>query len=178
MNAVTRRNQILEAFRTSDAPISASALAAQLDVSRQVIVGDVALLRASGHDITATSRGYMLVANSNSVIKGQYLGKIVSRHAPEDTKDELYEITDQGGSVINVIVEHEIYGEITGSLNLETRSDVDAFLTKLESSQDKLLLSLSHHGVHMHTIACRDKAHFNSIVQALKSKNLLLENNS
>ncbi|MDE6841162.1 MAG: HTH domain-containing protein, partial [Oscillospiraceae bacterium] len=60
MNATERRGRILEYLREWDRPLSATALARRLSVSRQVIVGDVALLRAAGEGITATPRGYVL----------------------------------------------------------------------------------------------------------------------
>ena len=173
MDTTTRRNQILDIITQTDTPTTAKALSDKLGVSRQVIVGDVALLRAEGHEITATSRGYTIAPKSNAGGENQYLGTIVSRHAAEDTKAELYEIVNMGGTIVNVIVEHDLYGNITGSLNLKTREDVDSFLERMESSQDKLLLELSNHGIHTHTIACRDKSHFENIVQALKSKKFL-----
>ena len=48
MEAASRRQAILDRLRTADRPVSASALAAGLNVSRQIIVGDIALLRADG----------------------------------------------------------------------------------------------------------------------------------
>ena len=48
MNAAERRGRILEYLRSSDGPLAAAALAQKLSVSRQIIVGDVALLRAGG----------------------------------------------------------------------------------------------------------------------------------
>ena len=173
MDAAARRKHILKTITQADAPITAAALSNDMGVSRQVIVGDVALLRAAGHDITATSRGYAILPQAD--VKNQYLGRIVSHHAPGDTKTELYGIVDLGGTVVNVIIEHDLYGDITGSLNLKTREDVDYFMDRLRTSRDKLLLELTHHGVHQHTIACRDRGHFEEIVQALRSKQLLYE---
>ena len=60
MNASQRRAHILDYLRAAQAPLSATALAQRLSVSRQIIVGDVALLRASGEGVTATPRGYVL----------------------------------------------------------------------------------------------------------------------
>ena len=173
MDANTRKSQILDEISIASVPVSAAALAGRFGVSRQVIVSDVALLRALGHEITATSRGYVLASKLQD--KNQYFGKIVSRHAAADAAAELYAIVDMGGTVVNVIIEHDLYGEITGGLNLKTRDDVDLFISRLNSSRDKLLLELSHHGVHLHTIACRDKSHFDDIVRVLKAKKLLFQ---
>ena len=60
MNADSRRKEILQLLERQSGPLSAGRLAGRLGVSRQIIVGDIALLRASGTDITATPRGYIL----------------------------------------------------------------------------------------------------------------------
>ncbi|MCL2404058.1 MAG: transcription repressor NadR [Defluviitaleaceae bacterium] len=165
MDAISRRVHVLDAISNHTRPVSASLLARELNVSRQVIVGDVALLRAQGHEIIATARGYMIPSFNET---NQYLGKIVCQHSPEKTQDELYVIVDLKAEVINVIVEHGFYGEITGSLNLASRKDVDAFIRKVNSSEIKLLSELTM-GIHLHTIACRDKNHFNEVCKALET---------
>ena len=168
MDATSRRRRILDAINKSTSPISAAALAKSLNVSRQVIVGDVALLRAGGHDIIATARGYRLFTFKET---NQY--KIVCQHPPEATRDELYVIVDQNAEVLNVCVEHEVYGEITGNLNLSTRKDVDIFMDRVENSEVKLLSELTM-GIHLHTISCADKTHFDRVYDALASAGYLL----
>ena len=170
MDADSRRKQILDIITHQKSPISASLLAKNLKVSRQVIVGDVALLRAQGHEIIATARGYIIPKYNEA---NQYIGKVACTHTPEDTKSELYTIVDLEAVVVNVIVEHELYGEITGHLNLAERKDVDAFMKKIKSSEVKLLSELTM-GIHLHTIACRSKNHFDQVCQALKSRGYLL----
>lgn len=172
MNADFRREKILEFLNKKQTPISASSLAKKLEVSRQVIVGDVALLRALGHEIIATARGY-IIPNFNE--KHQFIGKIVCQHTPGNTKDELYKIVDAGAVVLNVIVEHDLYGEITGALNLTNRQEVDAFLDKAKSSKTKLLSELTL-GVHTHSIACKDEAHFIQVKKALDTCGFLYTN--
>jgi len=164
-----RREHILAAIKNSLKPVSASVLAKELNVSRQVIVGDVALLRAQGHEIIATARGYMI---PNFTDTSQYLGKIVCQHMPADTKDELYIMVDMQAIVVNVIVEHGFYGEITGVLNLAIRADVDIFIEKVEKAEVRLLSELTM-GIHIHTVACRNKAHFEGVCEALHSKGYL-----
>jgi len=163
MDTSVRRSAIFELISHGDAPISASVLAKKLNVSRQVIVGDIALLRAQGHEIIATARGYMLPGYREP---NQHIGKIVCQHRPENTMDELYTIVDLGAVVVNVIIEHDLYGEITGQLNLKNRGDVDDFICRVKSSEIKLLSELTM-GVHLHTIACRDRAHFEQVCHAL-----------
>lgn len=169
MDANLRRDIVLTKIN-SHTPISASALAKELDVSRQVIVGDVALLRASGHDIIATARGYVIPEFRGL---NQYVGKIPCRHNTQDTAQELYTIVDLGATIVNVIVEHELYGEMTGQLNIKTREDVAAFVKRVAAAEVKLLSELSG-GIHLHTIACRDKPHFEQVYRALGDAGFLV----
>jgi len=170
MDAESRRNQILNILAKPNIIISASAMAKELQVSRQVIVGDIAILRAQGHDIIATARGYMIPKLKDTA---HFIGKVACKHLPRDTKAELYAIVDLDAAVINIIVEHELYGEITGNLNLINREDVDAFINKVESMEIKLLSELTS-GIHLHTIACRDKNHFEQVHQVLKQKKFII----
>jgi len=170
MDANLRRENILKTI--GETPISASSLAKSLSVSRQVIVGDIAILRAQGHEIIATARGYVIPQFRDT---NQYIGKIACQHTSANTQLELYAMVDLGADVINVIVEHDLYGEITGQLNLKTRDDVDIFIQRVKSAEIKLLSELTM-GVHLHTIACRDKTHFNQVLYALADAGYLFQN--
>ena len=169
MDADKRREYVLDKIRRRERPVSASSLAKELSVSRQVIVGDVSLLRARGHEIIATARGYMVPKNNEA---NRYFGKVACQHTSARVKDELYTIVDLGAVVVNVIVEHGVYGEITGSLNLDNREDVDVFIGKVDAMEVRLLSELTM-GAHLHTIACRDQAHFEEVYQALKAGGFL-----
>ena len=57
MEGDARRQELLRLISKSQKPISGTELAQTLHVSRQVIVQDVALLRASKYPIFATNRG-------------------------------------------------------------------------------------------------------------------------
>jgi len=171
MNANKRREMILEAINQADAAVSASLLAGRLGVSRQVIVGDIALLRAQGHEIMATARGYM-VQDFNKL--SQYVGKIACCHDADSTMAELHTIVDLNATVVNVIVEHEVYGEITGQLNIKNRDDVDIFIGRVKSAEVRLLSELKL-GVHLHTIACRDIRHFEQVCEALDTAGFLVQ---
>ena len=61
MTGEQRRKQLLELLAGSERPVSGTALAKRLGVSRQVIVQDIALLRANGTEIFSASRGYLIV---------------------------------------------------------------------------------------------------------------------
>ena len=132
MNAAQRRECILTRLSGAQNPVSASALAAELGVSRQIVVGDVALLRAGGAQIDATPRGYQL----HPAEKG-YTGILACVHRTEDEmRRELYTIVDQGGVAVDVAVENSLYGEIRANLNLASRYDVDTFLVQARSAQN------------------------------------------
>ncbi len=168
MDARERRQQILNILAEADAPVSASTLAAQLDVSRQIIVGDVSLLRASGHGIQATPRGYV---SEEAPKTYPFVGTILCRHDESQLEEELNTIVDFGATCIDVTVEHGIYGTLTGELGISSRYDVSLFMEKLDS-EDKPLSTLSG-GLHLHRIGCRDRELFELVCEALRKKGIL-----
>ena len=107
MNSEKRREYIMNALKQTDRPISASKLAKELSVSRQIIVGDVALLRASGEKVLATPRGYVI---DLSVASDQYTVACV--HDFDNMEKELNIMVDNGATVVNVTVEHPLYGQL------------------------------------------------------------------
>ena len=164
MNAAQRREAILNRLSGAETPVSASALAAQLGVSRQIVVGDVALLRAGGAQIDATPRGYQL----HPAQKG-YVGILACVHSTEEEmRTELYAVVDQGGTV----VDNSLYGELRGNLNLASRYDVDNFIQQAKNTPESLLSRMTG-GVHLHTLHCPDADSFERIRQALDEKGIL-----
>ena len=115
--AQARRQAVAQALEEAVGPVSAAALAERFSVSRQIIVGDVALLRAGGTDILATPRGYLLGGRGGGVER-----TVACVHAPEEMERELNAIVDAGGEVVDVIVEHPVYGQLTGLLGVRSRS--------------------------------------------------------
>lgn len=172
MEPNTRRSKIITTLKQTQLPVSASVLAKELQVSRQVIVGDIALIRASGIEITATPKGYVL--NSEAKSDNRYVRKIACAHNFEETQQELYAIVDNGGELIDVMVEHPVYGELKGQLNIASRHDADQFLQKIKGSKANLLSELTK-GIHLHTIACKDKQTFDRIIKKLADENLLYQ---
>ena len=168
MTAEERRKAIMEVLKNSDRPCNASVLAENYGVSRQVIVTDIALLRAAGAAINATPRGYVLGREEAGVIR-----RIACRHNSFDTAKELYIIVDNGCTVLDVVVEHPVYGELAGTLQLKSRYDVGQFMAKSSQSTP---LSLLTDGVHLHTIACPDEETYQRVCEALKAERFLLEN--
>ena len=168
MNAAQRREAIRERLSGATAPVSASTLAAQLGVSRQIVVGDVALLRAGGAQIDATPRGYQL----HPAEKG-YTGILACVHSTEDEmRTELYTVVDQGGIVVDVAVENSLYGELRGNLNLASRYDVDNFIQQAKDTPEALLSRMTG-GVHLHTLHCPDAGSFERIKKELEEKGIL-----
>lgn len=167
LTAEKRRAALIEQLSAAGAPVSASALAARFSVSRQVIVGDIALLRASGADISATPRGYVM----DRARQGSSY-TIACVHSREDTAKELNIMVDNGCTVVDVIVEHPIYGQISGRLDLSSRYDVAQFVEKLSHEDSPPLSSLTG-GVHLHTVLCPDRAAYERVLEELKKEGLL-----
>ncbi|QHI71859.1 transcription repressor NadR [Aminipila terrae] len=174
MNASKRRELIISHLKSSSVPTSASSLASLLKVSRQIIVSDVALLRAGGLDISATPRGYILSENDTAKSIHNFEGILACKHTAAQLREELYTIVDFGAEVIDVTIEHSLYGQLSGRLNLNSRYDIDLFLEKISNNSD-LPLSCLTEGVHLHKVGCRDENTFNLIKQALESKNMLIK---
>ncbi len=166
MDAAARREYIVKRLKNETEPISAASLAAALSVSRQIIVGDVALLRASGEKISSTPRGYVLVGGSERSYT------VACMHGGEDTEKELYIMVDNGCTVLTVEVEHPVYGLLTGQLQLKNRHDVRQFIEKM-SDDAASPLSMLTGGVHLHTLACPDAECFERTKAQLAEAGLL-----
>ncbi len=168
MEAASRRQAILDRLRTAARPVSASALAAGLNVSRQIIVGDIALLRAGGAEISATPRGYVLPRATDGITR-----TIACRHTLAQTGQELDILVDNGCTVLDVIVEHPVYGQLTGQLQISSRYDVEQFLARIRDS-DAAPLSMLTGGLHLHTLCCPNEDAYTRACAALKAAGLLL----
>ncbi len=66
MTGEMRRQKIIETLHNSDKLMGGALLAKEFKVSRQVIVQDIALLRAAGYEIEATNRGYRILNKSSA----------------------------------------------------------------------------------------------------------------
>ncbi len=163
----TRRKKLIDKMTKASEPITGSELAEYFDVSRQIIVQDIAILRASGFPITATSNGYLIQTkkSQNKVIK-----TFVSKHDGYDRmEEELRIIVEYGGVIIDVIAEHPVYGEIVGRLDISTFEGIDRFVEKVKNTDAKPLSSLTK-GDHIHTIEVPSDKIFTLIMQELKEK--------
>lgn len=164
MKAEERRKIIAQTL-TADRPISATALAGKFAVSRQIIVGDIALLRAAGMDIVATPRGYKLGETSG------LLRTVACVHwGEEDLEKELLVMVDNGCTVLDVVVEHRLYGQLTGQLSLSSRYDVQQFM---EKARDSSVLSSLTGGLHLHNLRCPSEEAYERVCKDLADLGIL-----
>ncbi len=169
MNAQQRRAALLEVLQGAGGPVSAASLAARFQVSRQIIVGDVALLRAGGSPIEATSRGYVLRAAAPELVR-----TVACSHTSEDMERELNIMVDNGCEVLDVVVEHPVYGQLSGGLHLSSRYDVSQFIQRVSAEDAKPLSALTH-GIHLHTLSCPSEDAYLRVKAALAKAGLLVE---
>lgn len=168
MDGDRRREELMKILRNTSEPVSGGKLGEIFQVSRQVIVQDIALLRAQGLDIIATARGYLLYKNTEKNKQRVFL----VRHQYDEIGDELNTIVDYGGVVRNVLIEHPIYGEMTGNMMLKTRRDVEQFVENISEFDTYPLMNLTH-GLHMHTVEARSEEILDEIEGALGKKGYL-----
>ncbi|SFU57660.1 transcription repressor NadR [Butyrivibrio sp. M55] len=163
MDGQARRNKIIEIVKKSDKPVSGTFLAEQLDVSRQVVVTDIALIRANGVNILSTNRGYIINSDSRCerIIK--------SRHTDEQILDELFTIVDNGGCAESTIINHRYYNRLEAPLNVSSRREAKKFMEAIESGKSKTLSSATS-GYHYHVISADDEATLDIIEEELKAK--------
>ena len=143
-----RRDTILALIKTAGQPLTAASLAHNLGVTRQVIVQDVALLRARNEPILATPRGYVYQGSLTALGVRRV---IYCRHSVADTQKELNILVDHGVTVIDVGIEHSVYGRIQRPLGLKSRLDVSKFINQMIETDANLLCSLTG-GLHFHTL--------------------------
>jgi transcriptional regulator of NAD metabolism len=156
-------------MRAHGAPILGGELANRFHVSRQCLVQDIAILRASGEEILATPRGYRLPSPNHP-----HRAILACKHAPERTEEELQILVDHGVKILDVIVEHPLYGELRGSLMIESRAELQDFLAQVRTSHAALLSSLTD-GVHLHTIEASRPEMISRAKVQLRARGFLLK---
>ncbi|WP_453996636.1 3H domain-containing protein [Bacillus nitroreducens] len=166
-----RRETIIKWLKESPTPIIGEELSKRANVSRQVIVQDISLLKAKNEPIVATSQGYIYL--EEQPLQENFSRIIACKHTPEETMDELNLLVDNGVTVRDVIVEHPVYGEITGSLMIKNRFEVKRFVEKI-SETNASLLSLLTNGVHLHTIEADSVEKLDAACGALREMKILL----
>lgn len=145
MNGEERRERILDYIKQSPRPVSGTRLAQEFQVSRQIIVQDIALLRAQNQDILSTHRGY--------VFHGPVLASRVFYvcHKDDEILDELNLIVDCGGKVEDVFISHEVYGQLRARLSVDSRKKAAEFVRDIENGKSSPLKNITS-GYHYHTV--------------------------
>ena len=169
MTGIQRQEAIKAALSNPDTVISANKFAKQFKVSRQTIVGDIALLRARGEQIIATPQGYRYQ------MKLQQHTILVVQHTAAQIADELMALVNAGVTVADVQVDHPVYGLLKGELAIQNTADVKQFIYHLEQTDGEPLSTLTN-GLHMHQIEYEDVADLEQAKTALRQLNILYEN--
>ncbi|PKM49462.1 MAG: transcription repressor NadR [Firmicutes bacterium HGW-Firmicutes-7] len=169
MQGKERRNTIAKEIFSQEDPVTGTSLAKKYGVSRQVIVQDIALLRAQGINIVSTAEGYR-----KSIVKEETFKRAFSvKHSINEIEDELNLIVDSGGNIINVIVSHPIYGEISVDMMINSRRNVAKFMNKLEQKDFVPLMNLTG-GEHIHVVEVDDEEILDEIERELTKKGYLI----
>ncbi|MDQ0156100.1 transcription repressor NadR [Robertmurraya andreesenii] len=165
-----RRELILDWLKSSGQPITGSDLAAKTNVSRQVIVSDITLLKAKNEPIIATSQGYLYMSNPVKRIE-----RIVAcTHKPEQTEEELLLLVNLGVTVLDVKIEHAVYGDLTASIMVSNPKEVQQFIDKIHSTNASYLSELTN-GVHLHTLSAASEEVLDKAEEALRRNGFLIE---
>ncbi len=169
MNSKDRRKYIAELLKKNKEPEKGHILAEKLGVTRQIVVKDIAILRAEGKKIIATPEGYIIHNEEKSSVRTV----MAFLHKTENIEDELKTIVKFGGIIEDVIVEHPLYGEIKGMIMIKTFYDVENFVKRINEYKAEPLLILTG-GVHLHTIVAENEEIVEKIRKELKEKNYLV----
>lgn len=168
MNSIERREDIFKLLLKSEVPLKGVDIAKNYSVTRQVIVRDIAILRAKGHNIMATPDGYIVNKNDNKV-----KAIIAVNHREDQMIEEMSIVIKYGGIIEDVIVEHPLYGEIRGMLMIKNYNELNKF-SKKYSDQEARLLSVLTKGVHIHTIAAESNEDIEAIISELREHDFIV----
>lgn len=167
LTGAQRREEIIGTIRSSDVPVPGKVLAQTYDVSRQVIVQDIALIRASGYNIISTNRGYIL--NEPHTVSRTF--KV--NHTDEELETELYSIVDLGGKIVNVMINHRVYGHMEAQLDIGSRRKVMEFMEDIRTGKSRPLKNITSN-YHYHTIEADNEETLDMIEEALRQKGFLI----
>lgn len=167
MKAGDRRKGIANYLSAATTAVSGSALAEKFGVSRQIIVGDISILKTEGYDILSTHNGYVMT-------KSPLCERVVKvKHTTEQTEDELNTIVDLGGTIVDVFVWHKVYGKVRADLNIFSRLQVKQFIEGVRSGKSSELMNITG-GYHYHTLRADNENALDNIEKALTDKNYIV----
>lgn len=170
MEGTKRRELLVNILNEQTEPVSGGELSKLLGVSRQVIVQDITLLRATGLNIFSTTKGYLIYHSEEP--RAKRIFKV--RHTTDQIEDELCTFVDNGGKILDVVVNHEIYGDIATALTIRNRQDVYDFVNKVREKKIIPLKDLTD-GVHQHTVVADSEETLQRIEKALMEKGYLYQ---
>lgn len=171
LDGSTRREAIVEYLSDKTTPVSGTELAKYFGVSRQIIVQDIALLRAENRNILSTNKGYVLFHPQEK--RSGCTAVILVKHSAEQTLEEMRAIVDYGGSMLDVFIDHDLYGQIRVDLVINDLEDAEEFCAKMKQCSSKPLKALTE-DCHYHTIKAPSEKALELIMKELKEKNILL----
>ena len=167
MTGEERRAYIVEQIKKSNRPLSGTKLAEVCDVSRQVIVQDIALIRASGCDIMSTNRGYIIQEQK------AFVRTFKVQHAENQVEEEMNAVVDLGGKLVNVSVNHKVYGHMEADLNISSRRKVKEFMEDIKNGKSSPLMKITSN-YHYHVIEAESEEILDEIEAMLESKGMLI----
>lgn len=168
MTGADRRKQIVQQIENSQVPVSGTKLASAYGVSRQVIVQDIALIRAAGYDIISTNRGYIL----NKAVSVSRIFKV--HHTDEQLEREMNAIVDLGGCIDNVMIHHRVYGTMEADLGVNSRRKVAEFMDDIRQGKSSPLKNITSN-YHYHRVSADSEETLKLIEQELKKLGFLVE---
>lgn len=167
MKGKERRKEIVAIIMAAEEPVSGSALSERLGVSRQIIVQDIAMLRAEGYEVLSTHQGYIIT-------QGPFAERVIKlRHTSEQTEDELTTIVNLGGTVVNVFVWHKVYGKVEAGMNIFSKRGIAQFMEGIKSGKSSELMHITS-GYHYHTVRAESEELLDEIVAALDKKGYIV----
>lgn len=168
MDREERLRSLLESLESSEEPLSGASLAERFEVSRQAVVQDVAILRDRGVSVVATSRGYKIDRSQENPRR-----VIAVCHQADQLYEELSLIVSLGGRVVDVFIDHPIYGEMRGNLDIANLEEVRRFMTLMETTGRHPLLGLSG-GFHLHTVEASSEGILDKVEDGLRESGFLV----
>lgn len=170
MRAEERRRPFGSFWQRAKQPVSATAPGGSiLRQPGQIIVGILPCCGRLEQTSPLLPRGYVILRETGGLVR-----QVAVQHDAAGMGEELNAMVDQGCTVLDVIVDHPIYGQLTGPLQLSNRYDVGQFLSRCAQSDARPLSELTE-GIHLHTLSCPDEAAFGRVCRELRRLGVLLE---
>ena len=170
MKSDERRKSIVNLLLSDKRAVSGSELSEKYDVSRQIIVKDISILKEQGLDIVSTSAGYVI--KSSPFVERVF--KVF--HTTEQTEDELQAIVDLGGIVADVYVWHKAYGKMEAKLNISSRKQIAQFIESVRTGKSVELMHITG-GYHYHTVRADSEETLDLIEAELSKRNYIAPGN-